>query len=242
MLVNLGKGISPIAPLKPQLFSPISVNGLAAWYDAADSSTLSVSAGNISQWEDKSGHLRHVSQSTGSRQPAHDTQNNLVAFNADQYLFSAQLNFNLQNLTFFTVGKVRGISAWGNYVFTQGPDGTFWGLRWNGDAANLKPGFKILGNNNAFSQAVMLDTDYLIAGRFDNSADTTEGYVNGVRYLNNISAAGNPGSNNQFFIGQNNQGLDVHEILIFDRALSDQEINKIGLYLADKWGVSWANI
>jgi len=40
-----------------------------AWYDAADSSTITESSGSVSQWDDKSGNSRHATQGTGSNQP-----------------------------------------------------------------------------------------------------------------------------------------------------------------------------
>jgi hypothetical protein len=54
-------------------FNPKSISGLAAWYDAADSTTLTIATG-VSQWNDKSGNGRNLSQSTGNNQPASGTR------------------------------------------------------------------------------------------------------------------------------------------------------------------------
>lgn len=45
---------------------------LGAWFDAFDSSTLTLAGSNVSQWRDKSGNARHASQGTGSLQPVYN--------------------------------------------------------------------------------------------------------------------------------------------------------------------------
>lgn len=54
--------------VNPQLWSPIQLSP-ALWLDAADSSTITIATG-VSQWNDKSGNGRNVSQSTPAAQPA----------------------------------------------------------------------------------------------------------------------------------------------------------------------------
>lgn len=43
---------------------------LALWLDAADTATITASAGRVSQWNDKSGNNRHAVEATASVQPA----------------------------------------------------------------------------------------------------------------------------------------------------------------------------
>lgn len=52
-------------------FNPKSIAGLYLWLDAADSATVTLNSGNVSQWRDKSGGNRHFSQASASRQPAY---------------------------------------------------------------------------------------------------------------------------------------------------------------------------
>lgn len=51
-------------------FTPKSLPGLAAWFDADDASTITLNSGNVSEWRDKSGNNRHATQATAARQPA----------------------------------------------------------------------------------------------------------------------------------------------------------------------------
>lgn len=66
----------PIRTLKPAL-----------WLDAADAATITASGGLVSQWDDKSGNLRHVTQGTAALQPTTGATTwngrNVLNFNAD---------------------------------------------------------------------------------------------------------------------------------------------------------------
>jgi hypothetical protein len=44
-------------------------SALALWLDAADASTITLNGSTVSQWRDKSGNARHVSQATAANQP-----------------------------------------------------------------------------------------------------------------------------------------------------------------------------
>lgn len=72
-------------------FDPLTLTNLAAWYDASDAASFTYSSGSlVSQWNDKSGNGRHVSQATGSKQPTRTgTQNGMstVVFDATDQLF-----------------------------------------------------------------------------------------------------------------------------------------------------------
>ena len=50
-------------------WTPASLPGLVAWYDAQDASTITLSGSFVTQWNDKSGHGYHVSQATAGYQP-----------------------------------------------------------------------------------------------------------------------------------------------------------------------------
>ena len=61
-------------------FDPRRIPGLQAWYDAADSASITLDSGRVSQWSDKSGNARHATNTTsGSTQPSYTTaaRNNL---------------------------------------------------------------------------------------------------------------------------------------------------------------------
>jgi hypothetical protein len=64
----------PLPPFVIPRFDPRRIPGLAAWYDAADSASVTLDTGRVSQLSDKSGNARHATNSTsGSTQPSYTT-------------------------------------------------------------------------------------------------------------------------------------------------------------------------
>lgn len=73
--------------LAGSVFDPRRIPGLEAWWDAADSASVTLDSGRVSQWNDKSGNGRHAANtSSGSTQPDYITQGrnslNVVRFTA----------------------------------------------------------------------------------------------------------------------------------------------------------------
>jgi hypothetical protein len=113
-----GINIVDEAILQNRLWSP-AILRTALWLDANDLSTISVATG-ISEWRDKSGNGRHVSQATGGTQPTF-TRNGLnglpvLSFNGSQYLTSpasvSTWNFlhNTNGSTVIAVWKAGNVS------------------------------------------------------------------------------------------------------------------------------------
>jgi len=51
------------------LWTPAALPGKALWLDAADSSTITLTDGKVSEWRDKSGLARHAAQSSSTLRP-----------------------------------------------------------------------------------------------------------------------------------------------------------------------------
>ena len=50
-------------------FTPLTISGCVAWYDASDSTTITKSSNRVSQWNDKSASGWNLTQATGGSQP-----------------------------------------------------------------------------------------------------------------------------------------------------------------------------
>ena len=50
-------------------FVPTDIANLLTWHDASDLSTITLTSGFVSQWDDKSGNGNHLVQGTGSKRP-----------------------------------------------------------------------------------------------------------------------------------------------------------------------------
>ena len=55
------------------IFTPTQITGCLFWVDAADSTTITHSSGDVSQWDDKSGNGYHLTQSTAAYEPTYSS-------------------------------------------------------------------------------------------------------------------------------------------------------------------------
>ncbi len=66
---------------------------MALWLDAADTATITSASGAVSQWADKSGNGKHLSQSTAGAKPTTGAETldgkNVIAFDGSDYLVAA---------------------------------------------------------------------------------------------------------------------------------------------------------
>jgi hypothetical protein len=79
-------------------FTPASLPNLKAWYNAADTSSISVSGNEVTQWNDLSGNAYHLSQSTSSKRPSSGTRTlnskNVIDFDGTNDLLTASTASN----------------------------------------------------------------------------------------------------------------------------------------------------
>lgn len=70
-------------------FDPLSLSP-ALWFDASDAATITSSGGAVSQWDDKSGNVRHMTQGTAGNKPTTGAATlnglNVISFGADDWL------------------------------------------------------------------------------------------------------------------------------------------------------------
>lgn len=111
----------------PAAWTPASLPNLVAWYDASDTASITQSSGAVSQWNDKSGNLRHLLQGTGARQPttAVDTINgfNVLKFVRGNNSFLSVTGVTIaQPLTMLAV--VKKTASTGNLQIVGNDQGT----------------------------------------------------------------------------------------------------------------------
>lgn len=113
----------PMSPrlLRPRAsgsFTPKSISGLAAWYDAADATTLTIATG-VSAWADKSGNGRTLTQDVANNQPATGTRTiggkNALDFNGSNNVLSCGFSVpdftTSRSFTAFVVQAADSVSA-----------------------------------------------------------------------------------------------------------------------------------
>jgi hypothetical protein len=100
------------ARLQGRLWTP-TLSRPALWFDAADASTITVSTG-ISEWRDKSGNGRHISQSTSAFQPIYSQTliNSLPAVvfdGSNDYLSTTSFPTSFTELYIYVIAKWQTI-------------------------------------------------------------------------------------------------------------------------------------
>lgn len=92
-------------------FAPTDIANLALWLDASDTATITHSSNAVSQWDDKSGNARHVTQGTGANKPTTNTttQNgrNVLVFDSTDTLVRASTTIG-GDVTVFAVFRKTG--------------------------------------------------------------------------------------------------------------------------------------
>lgn len=236
-------------------FLPTDLSGLGIWLDAADASTITESGGLVSQWDDKSGNLRHVT-ATGAQRPTFSTDKLVFDGTGNYMLNSSPFLYNSVGCTVFAVFKSDGGN--GIRVYSEGntaDSDTSYGLmnsRFDNGTNIQYPfirsdsGTSILGNPTLSAIGYFWDNTLKICHTVDTGAAVT-GWVSGVEgELTRAYTRSSALTLNRFAIGAYASNTpyayfvgDMHEFIGFSRVLTPAEQDQVGRYLAVKWGCSF---
>ena len=234
------------------LWTPAEIT-TALWLDAADADTITLNGSNVSQWNDKSGNARHVSQSTSGNQPLYDSTDDFVDFGASTaYLFNTSpFLHDSGQISLFSVmdavaaSDTRWVSEGSStsntplYIMSQCQnsgavaDGT-WFIRDDGNSDLLShTGYRLVGMFAAgkhinFSQD---DNGDVTLGR-NGVMGTTVSYTLGTLTLNRFSIGGILRSS-----FSNAMNFKLHEVVAVAGALTLDTRQTIEGYLAHRWGL-----
>jgi hypothetical protein len=230
------------------IFSPLELTSLAAWYDPADTSTITSSGGAVSQLNDKSTNARHVTQSTAALQPVTGSETinsrNVLTFNTNDVLLfgagaipagAAFTVFSLTNMTSFTTVNrsiLGGTTGSPNFRFQASVPGAMQIVR-------QAQAVVLTGTNAATAGQTHISTWKAITagcsiwkdGVANGSNATNPSFTQPIQYLGGSSSAGGEG-----LVGK------LGDVIVCAASLSTDEMNKTGRYLAYKWGTTWTNI
>jgi len=223
-------------------FTPTVFIGCTLWLDAADSSSISTTSGNVTQWRDKSGNANHTTAGTG--QPTYTSP--FVVFGGSAQLilplvFSTDWSIFIVAKTTQTTGTSGGQWWAGAGLFDAEITNTQ-----NDYGMNIVGGFLAtgVGNPDTTIQSVsqVNDGNLFIAGFLRNSstgamsnivtggtAVTTTGPT-GIRNSVSRISLGALQTNLNYFVGS------IAEVIAFNTVISDAQRQNIEGYLAWKWG------
>ena len=237
--------------IQANLWTPAQIS-TAAWYDASDSSTITLSGSNVTQWNDKSGNGRNVSQAVSSSQPSITTFNGLNALN-----FDGTNDFLGNTTTSITSGTYNGqfnvfyvatrVGTTGGTILTERSStlvGTSLFYQVTGIPYISSDGLNVASNNvintstfNAFGNAGNIVSHQHVLGSRDNfwlngtSQTVTAGTASSI-----TGPAGFRVGNREGTVGFPWSGL-IMEIIVSLDNLTTTNRQQIEGYLAWKWGL-----
>ena len=223
-----------------KVFFPSRIPSLALWLDAADAGTITQTGGFVSQWDDKSIEQTPATQSIEVRKPSYDAANDELDFN-DSYLNVPNYDdAAIVSSNALTVAiKVKLPSAGPTVPRVIMGKGSFETLNFYidvfSDNLRYKVGDSILITHDISSEFGTYISIVLRAGggnllliingqeietssAYNTISDVADGLLIGAR-LN----SGTPG--NFYTDGA------MSDIILYDRALSDEEIEQLKDYL-----------
>ncbi len=238
--------------LKSKITTPGKIPGgnLKLWLDAADTSTITELGGSVSQWDDKSGNGNNAVQSIGAAQPAtgSDTLNgkNVLTFATDfmeadgvaSVLNGTDLPYTIFAVTTASISGDRYLWSWGDSVnsdfhYARYDNPGYRISKQDGAASSTSPAYGSQVNDtydiNSFSNTgIAITAKYqgligLDAFSMDVGAMDVGWFTIGALRWSNPTTGALTGN--------------IAEFIVYDRALSDSEVNSIEGYLSSKWAL-----
>jgi uncharacterized repeat protein (TIGR02543 family) len=214
----------------------------AAWWDAADTNTITTTSGTVTQWRDKSGNLKHFGASGSGPTTGTRTLNgkNVLDFQSDVMGASIPTNSS-RTFSFYLVFDFDSGNANANAAILQFNNSVLSGLHAGGSATSMNATMDgisgVAYSNNPYSSPTLFVQTYTPIG-----ASGRRGYANGIQRasgsysvtpntMNNI-AVGSKTGNPQYVNG------GVAEVVLVYDDITTETRQKLEGYLAHKWGMA----
>lgn len=220
---------------------PIPATGLQLWVDADDATTFTFSSGAIvSQWNDKSGNNRHLSQSTVANQPSRITaaQNGRAAIRYDGSndhvrTPTTPVSSAVDNLTMIIACKRTGGGSQSVVFHNGAPNSNGYGLALRANGANIG----VLQAAVGWFASTTPDPAAPGVLVLQRSAGTWSMWLNGTNAgLTATFTPSTPTAATEITSDSHLFGGDVYEAMFYDRVLTTTERQQVESYLKTKWG------
>lgn len=231
-------------------FDPSTISGIVHWWDANDSSTVTLSSGAVSEWKSKAGTLTSATQTTANNRPTTTTVNGKTALLFDGSNDGLDFTGTARtDETWIAVAEQLADQAGYAAIISEAGDGH--GISaiktgaerridtsWGGFDLGVDRLLVKIANSGQMPALVFSVVRSAAAGGFVYRDGMALSGVNGETYFTTsrsvtIKAIGYYPSLYPFngWIG---------EVLCWNRALSSDERSKVERYLGKKWGITVA--
>ena len=223
-------------------FTPTVFIGCTLWLDAADSSSISTTSGNVTQWRDKSGNANHTTAGTG--QPTYTSP--FVVFGGSAQLilplvFSTDWSIFIVARTTQTTGTSGGQWYNGAGLFDAEITNTL-----NDYGMNIVGGFLATGVGNpdtTIQSASQVNTGNLFIAQFlrNSSTGVMSNIITGGTAVTTTGPTGIRNSVSRISLGALQTNLNyfvgsIAEVIAFNTVITESQRQNIEGYLAWKWG------
>jgi len=246
----------PIQISNTPVFVPSQILGLQLWFDAADSSTFTLSGTNISEWRDKSSNSYSVEQTNASLRPVFTTaaQNGLSGIQFATATYLSNLATNMPNFTTGSATSVfiaaRNASANTGWNIVN----TIW---FNSTGTNATQRYHFSFNRASTAGTTLFANGSLVGQVTSNATSPNSNAILGFTVSDSSATIHTNGSTNSyggvslsnatgntlFLLGENrnNTGVGsnimVFEMLGYNTQVTVSQREQIEGYLAWKWGL-----
>ena len=241
----------PVNMERRRTFNPSRISGLQLWLDATKGLFDATSGGNpvttdgatIARWEDQSSSGYSVTQNTEANKPILKTgirnSKNVIRFDgSNDVLVSANIpDNNLLTLTAFVVANPIGLG--GNNAGRMFERGT--GVI--NLFMNFGSGISMIGGGGQVSGgSAPIGSFYLFGARLSGVGNsTTTLRINKALVATGNTASAPSTANTTYQIGNRTDTArgfngDIAELIIYNQALTTEQIDSVEAYLSSKWG------
>ncbi len=229
-------------------FLPTDIADLEFWFDADDASTITETSGDVSQWDDKSGNGNNVVQATGAAQPTTSTINgnaSLLFDGTDDRLRDSSATVGVDPISFAIVFTPTTVTGTGDDAFRlrDGSTNRVSFRRNDNDLNHFHDALTGPDINLALSNNLTANTTAWVICRMDDSGGADSDVLDDQD--NSASVAGPTAlqpSITDINIGGNADGGSawaghIHEVIVYNRFLTNTERTDLGNYLNAKWSL-----
>ncbi len=240
--------ISPI--MRP--FLPTDIANCSLWFDAADSSTITISSGTtVTKWNDKSSNANHTTAVNGTVSYLSNAVNSRPAMSFSNTFFTGPVSPTFTGTTMhcFIVGTINSATTQYGRMVSLGVPGV-------NDAGNVAYCTPFIRNNNTANLyavrggvgspnfSITYDVPFIAQTAFNNS--TMAQGINGTSTMNSTSSTGSFNITGYTLAqemdtsdaGGKHYGYICEFIAYFGTVLTNVQRQQVEGYLAAKWGLS----
>ena len=245
----------PYKSIPPMLrsFSPLDVDGLALWLDAADVNTLTLSGSNVTAWRDKSGLGNHAAPSVsptvsmaafGGRQS--------LSFNGSTMDMGGSISITGDTLTVIAVYLTNSPPNGGNgqrVISFASPGASDWdstlrctGINIQGYSANPNEITLVRNNVLVANSGTQHQAGVPVIGCAQYTGAAGYAYMNGTVGPTVAASSGTFGISTYGIANQSTGTVErlngyIGEVLVYSTSLSTTQRQQVEAYLASKWGL-----